>query len=218
MELLNDFSWAKILCASLAFLIAIIGHEIMHGLVAKYYGDDTASLSGRLSINPLKHIDLIGSIILPASLLAINAPFLFGWAKPVPININQIINNHGYLAACNVSLAGIIYNFSLAIISALALNTINLDITLPVAFLAYFLLQLVLYNLILGLFNLYPIPPLDGSRALGFLCLKLGFLNAAKKIFSLDRYGIFILLILIATPLSAIFFYPLDFLLKFFIS
>ncbi len=218
MELLNDYSWAKILCAGIAFLIAIIGHEIMHALVAKYYGDETASLSGRLSINPLKHIDLIGSIILPTLLLALNAPFLFGWAKPVPININQIINRYGYLAACNTSLAGVIYNFSLAIISALILGIINTNITLPIALLAYFLLQLVLYNLILGLFNLYPIPPLDGSRALGFLCLKFGFYNIAQKIFSLDRYGIFILLILIATPLSSIFFYPLDFLLKFFIA
>lgn len=218
MELLNDFGWAKILCAGLSFLIAIIGHEIMHGLVAKYYGDDTASLSGRLCINPLKHIDLVGSIILPGLLLALNAPFLFGWAKPVPININQIINHHGYLAACNVSLAGVIYNFSLAIISALILGMIDMHITLPVAFLAYFLLQLVLYNLILGLFNLYPIPPLDGSKALGFLCLRLGFYNIARQIFSLERYGFLILLILVATPLSMIFFYPLDFLLKFFIS
>lgn len=216
MELLDN--WGKILCSALALLIAIIGHEIMHGLVAKYYGDETASSAGRLSFNPLKHIDPIGSILLPILLFALNAPFLFGWAKPVPINIQQIINRHGYLAACNVSLAGVVYNFSIAILSALLLRSIHLDMTVTVAFLVYFLLQVCVYNLVLGIFNLYPIPPLDGSRAMAFLCLKLGFYNVARNIFAFERYGVFVLLLILATPLSGIFTYPIDFLLKSFMS
>ena len=74
-----------------ALLVGIIGHEIMHGLVAYHYGDTSAKEAKRLSINPIRHIDIVGSIILPAVLYCVNAPFLFGWAKPVPVNIHYII-------------------------------------------------------------------------------------------------------------------------------
>ena len=89
----------KIPLMVVALLIAIIGHEIMHGYVAYRYGDSTAKDSGRLSLNPIVHIDLIGSILVPATLFLANAPFLFGWAKPVPVRMDRVIYNGGYFAA-----------------------------------------------------------------------------------------------------------------------
>jgi len=101
----------------LALAVAIIGHEIMHGLTAYKYGDPTAKMQGRLSINPIVHVDIVGTIIVPALLYFSNAPFLFGWAKPVPVNMRVVINNGGYNGAIAVSLAGIVYNFFVACIS-----------------------------------------------------------------------------------------------------
>jgi len=104
----------KILGAVTALAIAIIGHEIMHGWVAYMYGDMTAKNAGRLTINPLKHVDLVGTIIVPLSmyfipmLLGGESGFLFGWAKPVPINTFTVINRGGYNAAMQVDLAGIV--------------------------------------------------------------------------------------------------------------
>ena len=106
----------------LALMIAIIGHEIMHGYVAYRYGDDTAKYQGRLSINPLVHVDIVGTIIVPALLFFSQAPFMFGWAKPVPIFMPTVIQNGGYKAAIHVSLAGIAYNFFLAIVCAIILS------------------------------------------------------------------------------------------------
>jgi len=112
----------KIIATVLALAVAIIGHEIMHGYMAFRYGDNTAKNAGRLSINPLVHIDPVGTILIPGILFATGAPFLFGWAKPVPIYIREVIKNAGYKGAINVSLAGIYYNFTLAIIASVALK------------------------------------------------------------------------------------------------
>ena len=106
----------------LALVLAIIGHEIMHGYVAYRYGDTTAKNAGRLSINPLVHVDLIGTILLPALLYFSDASFMFGWAKPVPIYTPTVIRNGGYNAAIHVSLAGIAYNFALALLCILLSN------------------------------------------------------------------------------------------------
>jgi len=108
----------EIIATVLALMIAIIGHEIMHGYVAYRYGDNTAKYQGRLSINPIVHVDIVGTIIVPAVLFFSGAPFMFGWAKPVPIFIPTVIRNGGYKAAIHVSLAGIAYNFTLALICA----------------------------------------------------------------------------------------------------
>ena len=103
----------------IALMIAIIGHEIMHGYIAYRYGDTTAKNAGRLNINPLVHIDLVGSILVPLVLFLGHAPFLFGWAKPVPVNMMTVLQRGGYGAAIAVSLAGIIYNlFCACIVSA----------------------------------------------------------------------------------------------------
>lgn len=184
-----------------ALLVAIIGHEIMHGYVAYRYGDTTAQEAGRLTINPLVHIDPIGSILLPAILYFSGSPFLFGWAKPVPVDSYVVLRNGGYNAGIAVSLAGIAYNFSLALLASIlfGLNALG---GMAGEVVALFLFQLMIYNVLLGVFNLFPIPPLDGSRALGYACLKYRF-SAIPRLFDrLEPYAMIILVVLlVATPL-----------------
>lgn len=210
----------------LALLIAIIGHEIMHGYVAYRYGDDTAKVAGRLSLNPIVHIDLVGSILIPASLFLVNAPFLFGWAKPVPVRMDRVIYRGGYFAALLVSLAGILYNLALALLAAFCLYAFNGGIfsgfwdyfanpQLPLALIVFFFLQLIIYNVILAIFNLLPIPPLDGSNALAYLGLLFKsdfFARLFNKIHPI--VGMIVLIIILSTPLSAVFLMPVNFILQ----
>ncbi|NLU35161.1 site-2 protease family protein [Wolinella succinogenes] len=204
----------QIITLILALLVAIIGHEIMHGYVAYRYGDFTAKNAGRLSINPLVHIDPIGSILVPGLLYISGAPFLFGWAKPVPVDSYVVLKNGGYNAGIAVSLAGIAYNFALAILSVLLLGIVNTEEFFG-AIVALFLLQLTLYNVVLGVFNLWPIPPLDGSRALAYGCLKYRFMSLPRLFGQLEPYGMIILVAILATPLSQWFFYPVRLILGF---
>lgn len=217
MEFLNfnQDQALKFISSVLAFLIAIIGHEVMHGLVAKHYGDNTAAEAKRLSINPIRHIHPIGSILVPLTLFIVQAPFLFGWAKPVPINLNSIISKHGYMAAVNVSLAGIAYNLSLAGLCLLLFTFLSIQLDYHIV---YFTIQLMLYNLILGIFNLFPIPPLDGSQAVRFFFLNFGIRHVDRFFSKLDRLGIFLILLILATPLSKILMAPIGFLIKFILS
>lgn len=207
----------KTVATVLALAIAIIGHEIMHGYMAYRYGDTTAKNAGRLSINPLVHVDPIGTVVLPAILFATGAPFLFGWAKPVPIYIPTVIRNGGYKGAINVSLAGIYYNFSLALIASVMLGMMdyrNIS-SLTEYFVFYFLLQTLIYNVVLGVFNLYPIPPLDGSHALSYFSAWNRWDKIVEFIGSIERYGMVILLLLIATPASQYFFAPIKYIINF---
>lgn len=206
----------QIIATILALMIAIIGHEIMHGYVAYRYGDDTAKYSGRLSINPLVHVDIMGTIIVPAVLFFSGAPFMFGWAKPVPIYIPTVLRNGGYKAAMHVSLAGIAYNFTLAIICAIALSFFQ-DLheveSYMGYFVVYFLVQSLIYNVVLGMFNLYPIPPLDGSHALSYLCAIFGWNKISNFLESMQQYGMVILILFIATPASKYFFAPIRYVI-----
>lgn len=187
----------KTLIMVAALAVAIIGHEIMHGYVAYRYGDTTAKAQGRLSINPIKHIDPIGTIAVPALLFVANAPFLFGWAKPVPIDGYTVLRNGGYLGMVNVSLAGIAYNLVLAFGSAFFINN-----GVDHGILGYFLFQLLVYNVVLGVFNLLPIPPLDGSKAIAYGGLMMGHTGIARWMQKIEPYGMILLVIILATPLS----------------
>ena len=204
----------KLVSMILALAIAIIGHGIMHGWVAHKYGDPTAKSLGRLSINPLVHIDPIGTILVPAMLYFSGAPFIFGWAKPVPINISTVIRNGGTNAAVAVSLAGITFNFVLAAICAAFFPLVSHPESIFAAFLAFFLYQSVVINVLLGIFNLWPIPPLDGANAVRYLAegFKLrGFTAFYDKV---APYGMLILIAVLFTPLSAYLFQPVGWIVK----
>ncbi|RUM66241.1 MAG: site-2 protease family protein [Sulfurospirillum sp.] len=200
---------AEIGAIILALAIAIIGHEIMHGRVAYHFGDDTAKLQGRLSINPLVHIDPVGTIIVPALLYFSNAGFLFGWAKPVPINISTVIRNGGYNAAIAVALAGITFNFALALSAALVLHMLPPIHNIWDYFLHAFLTYTVVYNIVLGIFNLMPIPPLDGSHVVTYQARKMGYHDFANKFQAIGQYGMILLMLIIATPVSDVIFAPM---------
>lgn len=170
----------------LILLFSIIIHEVSHGGVAYVLGDTTAKDAGRLSLNPLVHLDLVGSILLPLSLLSLNMPII-GWAKPVPINpMNFTDRRWGNL---KVSLAGPLSNFLVAFVFGMIIKFMPF---LPENFLIISAI-VVFYNIVLGLFNLIPVPPLDGSHIL-FSLLPERF--NALKVF-LWRYGFIILLFVI---------------------
>ncbi len=203
----------NIIAMILALTVSVVGHEIMHGLVAYKLGDPTAKMAGRLSINPIRHIDPIGTILVPAILYITNAGFLFGWAKPVPVNMQIVLQNAGELGAIAVSLAGVTYNFILAIISAFALSFIGEPHSTFALFFFLFFAQSVLINIVLGVFNLWPIPPLDGANAVMYLA-RLLRLDAVVRLYAyLFPYGMVILILILMTPLSAVLFAPVYYLL-----
>ena len=201
----------KIISAVLALIVAIVGHEIMHGWVAYKYGDLTAKDAGRLSINPIIHVDLVGTIIVPATmyflpmLLGGESGFLFGWAKPVPINTATVIRNGGYNAAMQVDLAGIVYNFTLGVFASIAIMAMhsptNAD-SLFYIFTYIFVYQLLIINIVLGVFNLLPIPQFDGAHFLMHLSLKHNIRSVAEFFYKNERYGIIVVLIVLMTPLK----------------
>jgi Zn-dependent protease len=177
-------------------VVAITLHEAAHGYMALSLGDTTARDAGRLSLNPLRHIDRVGTIIVPGVLLisqlllAGRIMFMFGWAKPVPVSAWRFRDPRRGMAI--VAIAGPAMNFFLAWVAALAIHGVDAGLSGPaeplaVQFLGYFMLS----NLVLGLFNLLPIPPLDGGRiAVGLLPLEL-----AKAWARMERAGIAIVLL-----------------------
>ncbi len=141
-------------------IFSVVVHEVSHGTMAYYLGDMTAKRAGRLTLNPLPHIDMMGSVILPALMVFTHSPILFGWAKPVPYNPYNL-RKGGRWAETLVAFAGPASNFALAIIVGLAMRFgIVPSEAFSLAFMAVFI------NILLGIFNLIPIPPLDGSKVL----------------------------------------------------
>src|SRR5579864_5490410 len=177
-------------------LIAVTLHEAAHGFVAYLLGDDTAWRLGRVSFNPFKHIDPFGTIVLPALLLLARSPFLFGYAKPVPVNFRAL--RHPRRDMILVAAAGPFMNLILATLAALGFHLLGYAPDLVERFVEANLVNAVKLNVVLAVFNLVPIPPLDGGRILvGVLPKQL-----ARPVTRLEPYGLIILIgLLIVLPL-----------------
>ena len=174
----------------LPVVLAVTFHEAAHGLVAYRFGDDTAWRAGRVTFNPLKHIDRFGTIILPAILILMRSPFLFGYAKPVPVNFRRLDSPRRDMVW--VALAGPATNVLLAIASSLLFHGVDLVPPDPARWLAANLIHSIQINAVLCVFNMLPLPPLDGGRvAVGLLPDRLAFPLAR-----LEPFGMLIVMLL----------------------
>lgn len=177
-------------------LMSVVVHEVAHAVVARREGDDTAYRLGRITLNPIPHLDPVGSVIVPLLLIALPGDFIFGWAKPVPVNPG---NYRDYVRGdIRVSLAGIVSNLILAVIFTLLLTFLQwLGATVAFGYLLSVLSQAAYYgifiNLILAYFNLIPIPPLDGSHVVYHLLPR----NLRARYREFGRYGIGVMMLLV---------------------
>lgn len=215
-------------------MFSVVFHEVAHGFFAFLLGDDTAKKSGRLSLNPIKHLDLVGSFLLPVILAVTNSPIMFGWAKPVPVDMSKVRESKKNIAI--VSVVGPLVNISLVVLGISALHILrtvvlakygqdlykvylmleqNTKLQLialhPIFIVVELFFQLVFVNTALSVFNLIPIPPLDGSK------LIYPFLNKEQEKFflKLERYGILIIfLLLYFNVLNPIFGFVFNFVIK----
>ena len=182
---------ASIVAMAIPAILAITLHEAAHGYVALLFGDPTAKERGRLSLNPIRHVDLFGTIILPGLLMLAKAPFMMGWAKPVPVDFNRLRNPRRNMVW--VAAAGPAMNIGLALISALLFHGLG---SLPEDYQTFgqvLLTNSLLFNVMLAVFNMIPLPPLDGGRvAVGLLPLR-----AARALARLEKYGILALIVLL---------------------
>jgi Zn-dependent protease len=176
-------------------VLAITLHEAAHGYVAKVFGDRTAESLGRVTLNPLKHVDPVGTVLVPGILMLLHAPFLFGWAKPVPVNFGNLRNPKRDMFW--VAAAGPGANFAMAVAWALMFVATASGGSWPSASLREMAQIGITVNLVLMALNLIPIPPLDGGR----IAVSLLPQNAARVLASVEPYGLFVILALLATGL-----------------
>lgn len=197
-HLLESGLLQEIVLSLLAAIVAIVLHEVAHGYAALALGDDTAKRLGRLTLNPIAHVDRVGTLLIPGVLLIVQSifggQFMFGWAKPVPVDAMRFRDPRRGMMI--VAAAGPAMNFALAWLAALALNAVP-DSAIG-GLVTDFALPFILFNLLLGLFNLLPIPPLDGGRiVVGLLPLSLAITWAR-----LERFGILIVIgLLVLLPM-----------------
>ena len=202
---------------ALPVLFAITVHEAAHGYVARALGDTTAAMLGRLTLNPLKHIDLVGTIAVPVGLLVVSSltpgrPFVFGWAKPVPVNTRNLKRPQRDMAV--VAVAGPLANLLMAIGWALLLKLgLAWDHAFSMA-MVYMGIAGIAINVLLMVLNLLPLPPLDGGRVVA------GFLppRAAYRFERIEPYGLLIILLLLVTGLLGAIIGPIYSLVMDFIS
>jgi Zn-dependent protease len=195
-------------------IMSVVIHEVSHGYVAEYFGDKTARFAGRLTLNPIKHLDLFGSILLPALLVISHSPFLVGWAKPVPYNPNNLTNKKwGTIAVAG---AGVVMNFFVAILFGIGARLIPITQEIKQLIMTYFFSNnttalssllstgiwpkvflifalIIIINLALAIFNLVPIPPLDGSKILFYLLPA----SSLRVLNYLERYSLILVLIFV---------------------
>ncbi len=197
--MLANFNLLQFILLILPLIVAVTLHEVAHGYAALKMGDHTARLAGRLTLNPIKHLDLFGSFLLPLVLKLSGSPFIFGYAKPVPVNYHNFREyRKGTLW---VSAAGVLANAILAVVSAglfqmlvaTKASWMHSQFGLLFAYLFQLLAYSVIINCVLALFNLIPIPPLDGSRILAMLLPAPLRVHFAR----LERFGMIIILVLL---------------------
>jgi Zn-dependent protease len=177
-------------------IVAITFHEAAHGFVAHLLGDDTAWWLGRVSFNPAKHIDPFGTVILPGILLLLGAPFLFGYAKPVPVNFRNLRSPRRDMVL--VAAAGPVMNIFLAVLAALGFHLVGYLPVTAARWLADNLKNALILNVVLAVFNLFPLPPLDGGRILVGILPKA----IAAPVARMEPYGLGILIgLLIILPM-----------------
>ncbi len=180
------------------FFIALTVHEFAHGFVAYKKGDPTAKFSGRLTLNPLAHIDPIGTLLLPLFLIISRSPFVFGWAKPVPVNVWLLRNPKKDMV--QIALAGPAANFLFAVLLGILYRILHF-----IPLVRFFFPQLIFLNLFLGAFNLIPVPPLDGSRVVsGLLPYPLSL-----KYSMIEPYGFIIIIFLLFLGVADWFIMPI---------
>jgi Zn-dependent protease len=193
---MNSLFLVQVALFAIPVILAVTLHEAAHGFVALHFGDETAKNAGRVTLNPVKHIDLFGTIILPLLLIVSNAGFVFGYAKPVPVDFNALKNPRWNMIW--VAAAGPVMNVALALVSAGLLYGADKLQVQNSPFVSNVLLVSIELNLVLAIFNMLPLPPLDGSKVIA------AFLpNAVMRPYlSFGRYGMAVLLlVLIVVPL-----------------
>ena len=193
----------KLAAYSLPIIFAITVHEAAHGYAAKYFGDMTAFHLKRISLNPLRHIDPLGTIILPALLFFLQAGFIFGWAKPVPVNFSNLRNPKKDMLW--VALAGPGANLLMAIFWTIVYSNQQLVPSIGQNFIGVMAVAGIQINVVLMVLNLLPLPPLDGGR----VAVSLLPYPWSSKLAGLERYGFFILIFLLATGLLGAILSPL---------
>jgi Zn-dependent protease len=187
----------KVSIAAIPVVFAITLHEVAHGWVARHFGDRTAEMQGRLSLNPIRHIDPVGTLLVPALMLLLPGGFLFGWAKPVPVDSRNLRNPRGNMVW--VSAAGPAANIAMALIWAfLMLVALRVDLGTASLWIEAMARMGILFNVVLAVFNMLPIPPLDGGQVLSNLLPRGPVSNALDRI---APFGLLLVLVLLATGL-----------------